>query len=58
MKKPKKSKQTVMDIVKASRKLNRLEEIHQHGKTLHYDKVVESKKNYKRNLKHKKKEDE
>lgn len=53
MKNHQKSKQTVMDIIKASRKLNRLEEINQHGKTIHHVKIVESKKTYKRAVKHK-----
>lgn len=49
-----KSKQTLMDIIKASRKINRLEEIKHHGKTIHHAKVIESKRNYKRVVKHKK----
>ena len=53
MKNQKKSKQKVMDIIKASRKINRLEEIREHGKTIHHVKIVESKKNYKRSKKHK-----
>jgi len=45
----KNSKQkNVMDIIKASRKKSREEEIETHGKPINYKKVIQSKKVYSR----------
>lgn len=46
-KKPKK-KSTLQDIIKASRKKSREEEISAHGKSINYRKIVLSKKVYDR----------
>ncbi|MCD7971095.1 MAG: hypothetical protein LUG18_00265 [Candidatus Azobacteroides sp.] len=49
MKKKKKKKQaTVMDIIKASRKKSREEEITNHTKPVNYAKIIPSKKLYNR----------
>jgi hypothetical protein len=43
-----KKKNSVLEQVKATRKQSREEEIHTHGKSINYRKVMESKKQYNR----------
>lgn len=43
-----KRKNKIIEQVKASRKKSREEEIKQHGKKINYQKIIESKKIYKR----------